>query len=762
LYYIKYNLFTILFKQKKINLLNFINTTIYIYNCINSKINYFKDYFLNKFFTFNNNIKLILIKKTSTINTFIKYIYTPILLLNYIISDIALSITYLLILYKKKYYINIIVIFIYKIIFKIYDYTIFYIKKYIKKLYKSIKFIVFFSIRKTIYITLILTYFYNEDISQVFINDFYNIYIYDLIIKYNLSIYINFIFNTNNIYFLTTILGLQLVLYWSKYVHRFFGNYLWTMTIFPLFLEIHKIFYFKLFCANFFHTNTFDYILLLRYNILDIFNYKIYNIYATLTNIILVLLLLYFIKKGAFRHIYAKFKYSRWFFFKYPFLICLLEIFRLKIVEYTSTFIIYINYKLNFNIWYIYKVISLSNNTIVLYLVDFIQDFIYEIYNFKYYTIYLALIPNLYFINFLIDLTMVFISARWLIIYLNKYKKIDWKFVAFPLVMLEIIGKYIFIYMFSHYALQHLYIWSIEGIIVFYAFQALVFTYIYLETRVHKVPRKTMPWYFRQIIELWPSTYLNQWYTAEYLYYDQQRYIVLRFRLKTFKIEYKHTYKKCEIWNKIIILNYQKEKDKAIRLLSAYCRLMARKENMLREINNFEYQGWYEDWEYNHHKINIYNWKLDLWDKPYFYQFKKTIFFSNVRFFSFEYRTPIERFSSKYMHLTYLFFIVNTLDFYYTQKYIYVLDRDEISEMRLKDWKKKFFTESYTLEELTHLKKLKLILMGFSSGELIKTPDWNFPYIYEKEYKKKGWAMFEDPRIDAVELDWRPTIKDLN
>jgi hypothetical protein len=726
-------------------------------------------FFINSNKNLFKNFKKFLNKHIQLINYTLKYIYSPIVIINFVLSDIALSITYLLILYKKKYYINIIIICIYKSIFKIYYFFIKYIKKlyklivrFVRKFYKLIKYIIFFFIRKTIYILLVLCYFYNEDIATILLNDFYNSYIHNYITNYKITIFINFIFNTNNIHFLTTLIGLQIVLFWSRNTHHFFGKYLWAMTIFPLFLELHKIYYFKLLCVNFLHTNTFDYILLLRYDILDFFNYKIYNIYAFLTNIILVTILLYFIRRNAFRHIYARFKHSRWVFFKFPLLICLLEVFRLKIVEYVSLFILFINYKLNFNIWFLKKIIRLSHNTVILHIIDFIQEFVHEIYNFKYLYFYLILIPNLYIINFLIDLIMVSITLYWLVSYLNKYKKVDWKFVAFPLVVVEIMGKYIVIYIFSHYALQYLYIWSIDGIIIYYSFQVLVFTYIYLETRVHKIPRKTMPWYFRQIIELWPSTYLNQWYTAEYLYYDQQRYIVLRFRVKTFKIEYKHIYKKCEVWNKIVILNYQKEKDKAIRLVSAYCRLMARKENMIRELNNFEYQGWYEDWEYNHHKINIYNWKLDFWDKPYFYQFKKTIFFSNVRFFSFAYRIPIERFSSKYMHLTYLFFIVNVLDLYYTNKYIFVLDRDEISEMRLKDWKKKFCTESDEIEELIHLKNLKVILMAFSSGELIKTPDWNFPYIYEKEYKKKGWSMFEDPRIDEVVLDWRPILKDLN
>ena len=48
--------------------------------------------------------------------------------------------------------------------------------------------------------------------------------------------------------------------------------------------------------------------------------------------------------------------------------------------------------------------------------------------------------------------------------------------------------------------------------------------------------------------------------------------------------------------------------------------------------------------------------------------------------------------------------------------------------------------------------------MEFSCGLRDKTPDWVFPSVYEKQYKKDGWKMFEDTRIDAVPLDWRPKI----
>jgi hypothetical protein len=189
--------------------------------------------------------------------------------------------------------------------------------------------------------------------------------------------------------------------------------------------------------------------------------------------------------------------------------------------------------------------------------------------------------------------------------------------------------------------------------------------------------------------------------------------------------------------------------------------VMSRKENMLREFNNYEYQGWYEDWTYNSDKINIYSWKLDFWDKPYMYQFKKTVFFTNVKFYFFDYYIFIYRFSSKYMHLTYLFFVTNILDSYYTNKYIHIYHKDDISKLNSFEWKKKIYHDFHIIDNLIHLKKLKIVLMELSSGVRAKTPDWIFPPMYEKEYKKVGWKMFEDPRIDAIKLDWRPKLKNL-
>lgn len=136
----------------------------------------------------------------------------------------------------------------------------------------------------------------------------------------------------------------------------------------------------------------------------------------------------------------------------------ILEIFRLKIIEYTSLFIIYINYKFS-----IYKIIlniyyKFSNNFFFLNIIDFIQEYVYDLEKFSYFYLFKIFNPNLYLLNSLIDILIIYIMLKWLVNYLNKYKKIDLKFVAFPLVMLEIIAKYLFIYLFFYYASIYIYI----------------------------------------------------------------------------------------------------------------------------------------------------------------------------------------------------------------------------------------------------------------------------------------------------------------
>lgn len=103
-------------------------------------------------------------------------------------------------------------------------------------------------------------------------------------------------------------------------------------------------------------------------------------------------------------------------------------------------------------------IINLTNNNLYLFFIDFIQEFIFEIKSTPYHLIYNIFIPNMNLINFFIDLLIIYISLKWLLIYLNQYKKIDLKFIAFPLVTTEVILKYYFIYLFIYYFSQYIYI----------------------------------------------------------------------------------------------------------------------------------------------------------------------------------------------------------------------------------------------------------------------------------------------------------------
>lgn len=136
-------------------------------------------------------------------------IYNPINCLNYIISDISLSTTYLLIYFKKKYILNVAIICIYYLINKIKLYLV----HYTKLLVSYSRAITYLIISKTIYITLIICYFYNKDFSVYILYNIYNEFVFDKLIFISNLLYINIILNINCIYVLTTILGLQLVLY---------------------------------------------------------------------------------------------------------------------------------------------------------------------------------------------------------------------------------------------------------------------------------------------------------------------------------------------------------------------------------------------------------------------------------------------------------------------------------------------------------------------------------------------------------------------
>lgn len=705
------------------------------------------------------------------------YIYTPFLMINYIMSDICLSITFLKKKYKKKINKNKKKIFNKWIIFKV---------KYRKfnNFYKKIKNIIVLLFNKTIYITFLCAYFFNSHATNyIYTNVMFN---YKYIKPYINNIILYIIINKNILYVLITIIGLTLTIKWSRGVHRFFGNYLWTMTIFPIFLESHKILYLKLITINLFNYKKIENLIFIKLNLIDLFNFKFYNLYNFSYILILITFLLYAVKHGAFRTVYANLSAARWKFIKYPTIIIIVELFRYKIIELFSILILYINLnnKLQNTILNIYIYINdLKLIKIIYYLIN---RFLFITEEFPFYILYSINVPNLFLINFFIDLLLAYISLNWLLKYLNTFVKSDKKYVAFPLVTCEIILKYILYFYITYYLYFLLYSISTNpnGKIFEYIAIILTWTYIYLEIRVHKIPRKTMPWYFRQIVELWPSTAINIWTTSKALYNDQQKYLSMRKKFKNYRKIYKDNYDKSELWEKKIILAYQRDKEYYLHLFTAFCKLMSRKEKMLKEVNIFDYHGWQQEWTYNYKKINIYTWKVDWWDKPYLYIFKKNIAFTNVRDFYFAYFFILYRFSCKFNWMVMIFWISKPLEYYYVNYYLHIYNNDDLlcdedeiedeySNLKhgifyrgrkyknlCKNWKNDLKKKGEDLENLKKLKRLKRVLMEFSSGKRIKTPDWVFPMDYEKQYKKDGWKMFENPEIDKVELDWRPKFSE--
>ena len=55
--------------------------------------------------------------------------------------------------------------------------------------------------------------------------------------------------------------------------------------------------------------------------------------------------------------------------------------------------------------------------------------------------------------------------------------------------------------------------------------------------------------------------------------------------------------------------------------------------------------------------------------------------------------------------------------------------------------------------ELRQLKKLKKLLMEYSSGISIMPFEFVIPIQFVKRYRKDGWKLFEDPAIDAYVID---------
>nr|YP_740746.1 Ymf77 [Tetrahymena malaccensis]ABI51655.1 Ymf77 [Tetrahymena malaccensis] len=750
-----------------------INNKIYNINIpqFNYKLNIKSNEIINN--KINININLDNIKNNE--KNIIKLIFSPIFILNWFISDICLSITYI----KKKIKIKKIKKIINKII-KIY----FKIKNITSILITTFKKIINLLFRKTIYLIFLISYIFHYKFSNLW-NDFYILKIKKITNNNFILDYI--ILNKNIIIPILTISGLLLTIKWIKRSPKIYGNYLWTMTIFPIFLESHKLLYLKLFFLNSLNYTTIENLILMKFNFFYLINYKIYNIYNTASYLIIILFLLYSIKHGAFRSIYANLKATRWKFIKYPLLIITLELIKLKIVQYLTIFVIYsiIKYDMIYSVLNIF--INFYNIETFHFLNKIINYYIIDLPKIKFEKLILYLIPNPYLVNFLIDLIIFFISGRWLIIYLKTYVKKDKKFVAFPLVTTELILKYIVYFYIFYYFFFFIYTIATNpnGIIFEYLFKLLVSTYVYLEIRVHKVPKKTMAWYFRQIVQLWPSTCFNLWTYPKYLYYDQQKYLLMRLKFKRHRKDLDEMYKKTELWEKRIIWAFQRDKEDCLHLFSAFCRLMQRKESMLKEFNIFDYVGWQIDWTYNYKKIHTLD-ENNIGDKPYTYLFKKYIDYTNVgEHYFFLYRF-LYRFSTRINYLTLHFFIYKIIDYFYCLKYILTCENlnynyNDIEivncyNLNIKwyhlifkgwtikknayNWKKILNTKNNEKIKLQQLKKLKLILMDFSSGKKHKPSDWTFPLVFEKEYKTNGWKMFENPEIDAVSLDWKPNFKE--
>lgn len=728
-------------------------------------------YYIN---TIKKNINL------NKLNIIVYACYLPLIAINWFMSDVALSITFFI--NKKLKKIN-------KKLKKIIKITNF-IKSKLKLIYFYTKKVANFLFCKTIYITFLIAYFYNKKttiyLNEQFIKKRYFYYLENDFLNY-------IIINKNILLTLLTVGGLLLTIKWSRGVHRFFGNYLWTMMVFPLFLESHKIWYFKFILTDFLKYKTPENMILFKLNILEKFNYNIYNMYYFLYVIVLYWFLYYTIKHGAFRTAYANLRAPRWFFIKYPIIFLIIESSRLYFIKIISSFIIYYNLinDTHINIFNIY--IWFNDLFIIKIMSWFFNRFLINTYEFPHYIIYLINIPNLYLLNFIFDVFLIYFSLKWLVKYCKTYLKKD-KYVAFPLVMFELALKYCIYFYFIFYFTINFYDIGTEpsGKIFEYIALTLTLTYLYLEIRVHKVPRKTMPWYFRQIVELWPTTSLNMWTTARALYSDQQKYLSMRQKFRHYKEAYKIQYNSVEVWEKKIFLAYQRDKEINLYNFSAFCRLMYRKEGMLREFNIYDYHGWQQDWTWFYKNIRIYHWKLDWWDKPHIYLFNKYISLKNVAKYYVNVLPFAYRFSTRYTFLTIHFFIVKLVDLYYGykfiicdeniyRKWIYKGDKkededevvDEFDNIKHKfffrgrkhwklcvKWRKKHKKESDYVRRLRSLKRLKKILMEFSSGERLKTPDWAFPLDFEKQYKKEGWKMFENLEIDNVVLDWRPIFKE--
>lgn len=697
-------------------------------------------------------------------------IISPLLLIDFVLLDIYLTLLYFKLIGKNKR------IRIKKLYKKLYKkllqlmYLFCWSIKIIRIILKFIIKIITFLNSKLIYVVLFGCYFFNKHTSNVLYYELFDCRLFNYMSAnknlYEIGLFLN---NKNSIYVLLTVLGILNMLRWAKRVHKVYGYFLWTLIIYPIFLESHKILYTKLLVINMFNIDTFEYLIAIKIGLLDLLNFKIYNAYHAVSILILIFIFIFAIRYEAFKGIYGNPKAQRWYFIKYPIIIILLEVFRFKIIQIIAVTMVYTCYSFDLYPLYMQTIVSINNSQLFCLIIYLIDNFLYNIERIDYYWVYMFLIPNFYVINFLIDLLMFFISYKWLFNYCKSFLNYDAKYVAFPVVMTELFFKYVSIYYVSYYLSIYVFIWINDGRLLWYGMQFSILWFIYLDFRVFKFPRKTMPWYFRQIVDLWPAAWANFHCDPKALYTDQFYYLTMRNKFASPKRDHQYYYYKLELWEKKLTLLHQEDKFNTIVSYTSFHRYMSRKENMLREFNVLNYQGWQSDWSYNCEKINTFSWKLDWWDKPHIYLFRKAFMLSNVKFYYFCYTKLVYRFASKYTHLNYLFFIASILDYFYTNNYIYTYNMSNDFRHRVlfkignykkscRVWSDIAAEKGEDYEYLEHLKKLKILLMDFSSGEQVKPYNWLFPPMFQERYKKEGWKMFQDPAIDNFCLDIRPNF----
>ena len=760
--FIKFNKIFILINYLIEKLNKIINLIIYIYiNIINITQNLSQNYDVN--FNIINKYKNIKFN-------FFKYIaitiYAPILIFNIILSDIINSY-----IFFKFYIKNKIIIVLYKYYKKIiiFKKNITFKFKYRKKKFVTfIKKPLWYLHSKTVFLTFILGTFFTEWLLN-------NIYIYKfkyLNLFYNFKIINQYIYDYFNLIILDRyilnifipLISIYGILKWSRSIHRLFGYFLWTMTVLPLFIEIFRIYYSNLILYTLLEYNKLFKIIYLKFFLSE--NLISIQIYNTVLILFLILFFKFTYNHGAFRKIYGNFNTTRLHYLKYPIIIITLIYFKYSIIKHTYFLILYNNFSiikenilLVLNNQIIYKYKLYKYNIIYLFNDNITNEF--NLYKHLYYD--LIIDPKV--INYIYDLILILITYIWLIKYSREFLKKDQEMVAFPLVCLELFIKYYFIFIFIIYTGIYCYYSLLSGEFFYYLYISFCLTFVYLFFRVTIIPKKTMAWYFRLIVEFWPSTILNWAAFGDYNYIEQQRYITLQIQHEPIKLNFSNKIIYLEPWEKSLCWKYQRLKEPKLFLFATYFKLMSRSENMLKEFVIFDYFGWVADWEYNKKKIKIYKWSIETWDSPYFYYFLNINVYLKYKQYFFNYYIYMFRFVTKITH----FEIWNKLGkiFYDNSVYLYYLNYDNLHNNKLpifiyfkkkliSKWKKQLMYEEEYYQRLCKLKRLKSLLLDYSSGVKHKEPSWVFPADFEKEYKKLGWQLFENYEIDNVNSDWRP------